>query len=112
MDDTGPLWALTMTAQTGGSADISMSQREDLSLAVVCLGVILLSVGGIAAALVTGLLPSLDGLLLVLVCLMMIALFAPPLLAFAKQSGWLPSRRKKPAAAETDGPAKPSGEGK
>lgn len=80
-----------------------MSQREDLGLAAICLTVILFSVAGIAAALLTGLLPGLDGLLLVLVCLMMGAIFTPPLLALAKQNGWLPSFRRK---------SKDSGEGK
>jgi len=81
-----------------------MSQREDLGLAAICLAVILFSIGGIVAALLTGLLPGLDGLLLVLVCLMMLAIFVPPLLALAKQNRWLPSRGKKQA--------KDSGEGK
>jgi hypothetical protein len=95
-----------------------MSQREDLGLAAVCLAVVLLSVGGIVAAILTGLLPGLDGLLLVLTCLLMIALFTPPLLALAKQEGWLPSLRRKPKAAPAAAePAanpvpKQSGEGK
>jgi hypothetical protein len=72
-----------------------MSQREDLGLAAICLVVILLSLGGIVAAVLTGLLPGLDGLLLLLICLMMIAIFSPPLIAVAKQEGWLPSRSKK-----------------
>jgi len=89
-----------------------MSLREDLGLAAICLAVILFSVAGIAAALLTGLLPSLDGLLLVLVSLMMIAIFAPPLLALAKQNGWLPSLRKKQKASAADSETKDSGEGK
>jgi len=88
-----------------------MSQREDLGLAVICLAVILSSIAGIVAALLTGLLPSLDGLLLVLVCLMMAAIFISPLLALAKQNGWLPSLRKKKRAA-ADSEPKDSGEGK
>jgi hypothetical protein len=92
-----------MTESPGGQANQIMSEREDLGLAAICLVVILLSIGGIAAALRTALLPSLDGLLLVLVCLMMIVIFVPPLLALARQKGWLPSGRKAP---------KDSGEGK
>jgi hypothetical protein len=72
-----------------------MSQREDLGLAAICLVVILLSLGGIVAAVLTGLLPGLDGLLLLLVCLMMIAIFSPPLIALAKMKGWLPAGGKK-----------------
>ena len=93
-----------MTESWGGQANQIMSKREDFGLAAICLVVILLSIGGIVAALLTGLLPGLDGLLLVLVCLMMIAIFAPPLLALARQEGWLPSRTKKAP--------KDSGEGK
>jgi hypothetical protein len=74
-----------MTEHSGGQANQIMSQREDLSLAAICLVVILLSIGGLVAAILTSLLPSLDGLLLVMVCLMMLAIFAPPLLAIAKE---------------------------
>ena len=93
-----------MTEPSGGQANLIMSQREDLGLAAICLAVILLSIGGIVAALLTGLLPGLDGLLMVLVCLMMAAMFVGPLLALAKQNGWLPTRGKKQS--------KDSGEGK
>ena len=92
-----------MTESVGGPADHIMSQREDLGLIGICLIVILLSVGGIVADVLTGLLPGLDGLLLLLICLMMIVIFSPPLFAIAKQEGWLPSRSKK--AAKED-PAK------
>ena len=93
-----------MTETSGGQADQIMSEREDLGLAVICLAVIVLSIGGLVAAITTGLLGSLDGLLLIMVCLMMAAIFAPPLVALARQMGLLPSRGKKPA--------KDSGEGK
>jgi hypothetical protein len=85
----------TMTDSLGGRANQIMSEREDLGLMAICLVVILLSTGGLVAAPLTGLLPSLDGLLLVLICLMMIAIFSPPLVALAKEMGWLPSGRKK-----------------
>lgn len=85
----------TVTESLGGQANQIMSEREDLGLVAICLVVILLSIGGLIAAPLTGLLPSLDGLLLVLVCLLMIAIFIPPLLALAKEEGWLPSRAKK-----------------
>jgi len=91
-----------------------MSQREDWGLAAICLAVILFSIAGIAAALLTGLLPSLDGLLLVFVCLMMGGLFSMPLLTLAKQNGWLPSLRKgkKASSSTADSEPKDSGEGK
>jgi hypothetical protein len=101
-----------MTESSGGQANFIMSQREDLGLAAICIGVVLLSIAGIVAALLTGLLPSLDGLLLVLVCLMMAAIFAPPLLALAKQNGWLPSLRRKQKTSSADSAPKDSGEGK
>jgi hypothetical protein len=84
-----------MMESLGGHADQDMSEREDLGLVAICLVVILLSIVGIVADVLTGLLPGLDGLLLLLVCLMMIAIFSPPLIALAKQEGWLPSRAKK-----------------
>jgi hypothetical protein len=91
-----------MTETSGGQADQLMSEREDLGLAAICLAVIVLSIGGLVAALTTGLLGTLDGLLLIMVCLMMVAIFAPPLLALAKEL--MASGGKKPA--------KDSGEGK
>jgi hypothetical protein len=93
-----------MTESVGGQANQIMSEREDWGLAAICLVVILLSIGGIVEELRTSLLPSLDGLLLLLICLMMIAIFSPPLLALARRKGWLPSGGKKST--------KDSGEGK
>jgi hypothetical protein len=43
---------------------------------------------------------------------MMAAIFTSPLLALAKQNGWLPLRSKKQKASSTDAGAKDSGEGK
>jgi hypothetical protein len=91
-----------MTETSGGQADQIMSEREDLGLAAICLVVILLSIGGLVAVVTTQLIGSLDGLLLILVCLMMAAIFAPPLVALAKEL--MASGGKKPA--------KDSGEGK
>lgn len=92
-----------MTETSGGQADQIMSEREDLGLAAICLVVIVLSIGGLVAAVTTGLLGSLDGLLLIMVCLMMVAIFAPPLLALARQKGLLPSRGKKSAKDPGEG---------
>jgi hypothetical protein len=80
-----------------------MSQREDFALMAVCLIVVLLSIAGIAAAVLTGLLPGLDGLLLLLTCLLMIAIFLPPLVTLVKQLGWLPSRAKKSVQTSEEG---------
>jgi hypothetical protein len=92
-----------VTESSGGQADQIMSQREDLSLVAICLVVILLSIAGLVADVLTGLLGTLDGLLLLLVCLLMIAIFSPPLIALAKQEGWLPSRGKKAAKDPGEG---------
>jgi hypothetical protein len=100
-----------MTEYSGGQAELTMSEREDLGLAAICLVVILASIAGIVAAILTGLLPGLDGLLLVLTCLMMLAIFTPPLMALAKQKGWLPSRVRK-AKAQKEPEAKAAEEGK
>src|SRR3989304_4490828 len=83
IDDTRSLLVDTMTETSGGRADQIMSEREDLGLAAICVVVVLLSIGGIVAAIVTGLLPGLAGLLLVLSCLMVAASFLRPLLGFA-----------------------------
>ena len=92
-----------MTDSTGGQANHIMSAREDLGLAAICLVVILLSVGGVVADFVTGLLPGLDGLLLLLICLMMIAIFSPPLIAIGKELGLLPSGGKKATKQTREG---------
>ena len=84
-----------MTEHSGGQAQFIMSEREDLGLLAICLGVVLLSIGGMVAAVITHLLPGLDGLLLVLVCLMMIFIFSPPLIALGRELGWIPARGKK-----------------
>ncbi len=95
-----------MTEYLGGEAEGIMSEREDLGLIAICLGVVLLSAGGIVAAFATHLLPGLDGLLLLLICLMMIVIFSPPLLALARQRGWIPAGGKKKIFKEKEGEGK------
>jgi hypothetical protein len=92
-----------MTESLGGQANQNMSEREDFGLMAICLVVILLSIGGLIAAPLTALLGSLDGLLLIMVCLMMLAIFTPPLLALARQKGWLPSGGKKAGKKTEEG---------
>jgi hypothetical protein len=90
------------------------NQREDVSLLAICLIFVVLSLAGLAAAFVTRLVTNIDGLLLIMICLMMGGLFSLMLLGVAKDAGWLPSRKKKevapPARANLES-AKP-GEGK
>ena len=84
-----------MTEYTGGPADGIMSEREDLGLIAICVVVVLLSIGGIVAAITTELVGSLDGLLMLLVCALMIFIFSPPLVALARELGWLPAKKVK-----------------
>ncbi len=93
-------------------------QRDILGLALICLTIVLLSLAGLAWAFATGLALTIDGLLLILICLMMGSTFSLMLLWLAKDAGWLarqPSRAKNPAAgaASAENPVNPSaGEGK
>lgn len=88
-------------------------QRGALGLALICLTIVLLSLAGLAWAFITGLAFTIDGLLLILICLMMGGVFSIMLLWLAKDAGWLarqPSPAKKPAAeaAPAENPANPS----
>jgi hypothetical protein len=83
-----------------------------LGLVGICVVVLLLSFAGLASDFVTRLIGSIDGLLLLFICLMMLGLFAGMLFAMGKEEGWLPSRHHSEAAsASKPGPNKP-GEGK
>ncbi len=89
--------------------------RGILGLVMVCVVIVLLSLLGIVWAFTAGLLYPhilLDGLLLVMVCLMMGGVFSLMLLMIAKQAGWLPFQHKKAptqaAAAPATNPANPS----
>ena len=84
------------------------NQREDISLLAVVAIFLVLAVAGLAAAFATRLITNIDGLLLIMICLMMGGLFSLMLLSILKDAGWLPSGKKKPDAAAS---AKP-GEGK
>jgi hypothetical protein len=100
----------------GGLANPTMStQREEgLGMLAYCAIVIVLSLAGLVAAFLTRLVTSIDGLLLLMICLMMGGLFSLMLFLTARDEGWLPSRHKKQEAsapAANPGPAK-TGEGK
>ena len=79
-----------------------------LALLGICAFIILLSVAGLASDFVTRLLTNIDGLLLLMVCLLMGGLFALMLIVLAKESGLIPSHAK-PSA---DAPAAKAGAGK
>jgi hypothetical protein len=71
------------------------TQRGILGLVGICVLIVLLSVAGLASAFLTHLDLSLDGLLLIMTCLMMGGLFLLMLALIAKEQGWLPARHKK-----------------
>lgn len=88
-------------------------KQESLMLAAICLFMLLLALGGLAYGVATGLilasdaLFTLDGILLVLICLSILVTFGGLLLNVAMRSGWL---RRKPAVKDEKpaGPAGPS----
>ena len=95
------------------------------ALLAVCAIVVLLSLLGLASAFLTHLVSNIDGLLLLMICLMMGGIFALMTFTLAKEAGLLPARRhatqsEKATAANpapaNPGPAAPSttqsGEGK
>lgn len=74
-------------------------QQGVLSLVGICLLVVVLSVAGLASDFLTRLGLDLDGLLLILVCLLMGLLFSIMLLVIVREQGWIPQRPKKEAVA-------------
>jgi hypothetical protein len=86
------------------------NRREDLGLLAICAIFVVLSLAGLAAAFLTRLVTNIDGLLLIVICLMMGGLFSLMVLGIAKEEGWLPSGKKKQEGGTVQS-AKP-GEGK
>ena len=80
------------------------SKRESLILALICLVVVLLSLGGLVYGVISGLIFArdvpftLDGILLALVCLMMGGIFSLMLLVLALKEGWVKLPGKKTQA--------------
>ena len=86
--------------------------RGILGLVAICAMIVLLALVGLAWGFWTGLEFDIDGLLLLLVCLMMGGLFSLMLLLIAKDAGWLArlplSHRKRAAEpASAANPANP-----
>lgn len=76
------------------------TKRGTLGVLLVCLVVILLSGAGIVWAFATEMLYphiQMDGLLLVMVCLLMGGIFSLMLFLLAKEQGWLPRKRTEAA---------------
>ncbi len=89
-----------------------------VGLALICVVIIAVSVAGTVFDFTSHLGLDMDGILLLLTCLMMGGLFALMFLLIAREQGWLPSRKKEPTAspanpAAAKPPAEPvAGEGK
>jgi hypothetical protein len=66
-----------------------MRSRNGIMELIVCLVLIRLSVVGVVSALVTRLQGDIDGLLLILVCVLMGSLFSVALFDLIKEKGWL-----------------------
>lgn len=84
-------------------------KKNHLELAVISLFFLVLSVIGIVWCFISGLLFSgVDGILLIIICLMIAGVFALQIFLTALQAGWikLPSRPKKDASAAKPAPAK------
>jgi len=79
-------------------------KKATFELLAMCAVLIVLAVLGVVSAFVTHLLDSMDGLLLLAVCLMMAGIFALMILWFLKDAGWLPHR----SSGSNDSPAAPA----
>ncbi len=85
-------------------------KRESLLLAATQALVLLVCLGGIGWAVITGMIRDIDGLLLATIGLALSAVFAFTLFLHAKSEGWLeklprPGRKKAPAAEPSPSPA-------
>ncbi len=77
-----------------------MSGKENLmELLVICAVMLVLSVLGVAGGLSPRLLGSLDGLLMVAICLLMALIFAILVFVLAKERGWIGKRASHGSAA-------------
>jgi uncharacterized membrane protein len=76
-------------------------KKGTFELLGMCAALVVLSLLGIVSAFVTHVFDSLDGLLLLAVCLMMAGIFTLMILWFLKDAGWLPRR----SSASGDNPA-------
>jgi hypothetical protein len=67
-------------------------QQNPVELLIICAVMVVLSILGIVGSLSTRLIGSLDGLLMLAVCLMTALIFALLLFVLAKEQGWLGKR--------------------
>ena len=80
-------------------------KRNDLEMIVISLCFLVLSLIGIVWSITSGLLfGGVDGILLVIICLMIAAIFALQIFLSAREAGWI-KKRDKPAAEKKAAPA-------
>jgi hypothetical protein len=81
------------------------TQNRILGAVITCVTVIVLSVAGLASDFLSRLLSSVDGLLLLMICLLMGGLFSVMLLVLAKEAGWLGKKHPVSSSSGTPRPA-------
>jgi hypothetical protein len=69
-------------------------QEKPIELLIMCAVIVVLSILGVVGGLSTRLVGSLDGLLMLAVCLMMALIFSLLLIVLAKEQGWLGKQRQ------------------
>jgi hypothetical protein len=74
-------------------------KQNPIELLVMCAVMVVLSVLGVVGGLSTQLIGSLDGLLIIAICLTMALIFGILLLVLAKEQGWLGKRGTASAVA-------------
>jgi CHASE2 domain-containing sensor protein len=85
----------------------TMNGKENpIELLVICAVMLVLSILGIVGGLTPRLRGSLDGLLIVAICLMTALIFAILLFVLAKERGWIGKRNPDGAATVPPSPAK------
>lgn len=75
-------------------------------LVAICAVMLVLAAAGLASDFLTRLISNIDGLLLLMICLLMGVLFVFVLFSIAKDQGWLPDRAAKPSATAAPAAAK------
>jgi hypothetical protein len=81
-------------------------QENPIELLVICAVMLVLSILGVVGGLSPRLFGSLDGLLIVAICLMTALIFAILLFVLAKERGWIGKRRPDGGATPPPRPAK------
>jgi hypothetical protein len=86
--------------------EVMNGQENPVELLVICAVMLVLSILGVLGGLSPRLFGSLDGLLIVAICLMMALIFAILLFVLAKERGWLGKRGPDGGAATPPSAAK------